>query len=153
MGGVKSAAKIKCSFWPKCHKQDGTCEFVHPTENCQYFPKCTYGDKCLFVHPEIQCKFAESCTRPNCAYKHPQGHRRPPTMTSFSMMNPILLQMSKAFSQSMGGMGGGGQMNPGANKQSSFHGKKPEASAPSENLPAAPKSSAPSSKPTEGPQT
>ena len=119
---AKSAAKIKCSFWPKCHKQDGQCEFVHPTEPCQYFPKCTYGDKCLFVHPEISCKFAEACTRHNCAYKHPQGHKRPAAMGGFGMMNPILMQMSKAFSQA-----GMGSMHQGApNKQQTFGGKKPE---------------------------
>ena len=70
---------------------------------CQYWPKCTYGDKCLYVHPEIQCKFAEACTRPNCAYKHPKGHRPPRAVpSSFNMMNPLLLQMTKAFSAGLG---------------------------------------------------
>jgi hypothetical protein len=49
------------------------CPYVHPTENCKYFPACTNGEKCIYLHPEIECKFGLSCSRQNCAYKHPKG--------------------------------------------------------------------------------
>jgi len=41
------------------------------------------------------------------------------------MMNPILLQMSKAFSQGMGPQGGMGQINT-PSKLGGFAGKKPD---------------------------
>jgi len=68
--GSSDKLQVRCKHWPKCNKTDAQCEYVHPKEECKFFPKCSYGEKCLFIHPEIACKFADSCTRLNCAYKH-----------------------------------------------------------------------------------
>ena len=32
--------KIRCRHWPDCKYEDDECPFVHPTEECPYFPKC-----------------------------------------------------------------------------------------------------------------
>lgn len=70
----KSAKKqIKCKHFPNCNNSDEDCPFIHPTENCKFFPACTNGDKCIYLHPEIECKFGLQCTRQNCVYKHPKG--------------------------------------------------------------------------------
>jgi hypothetical protein len=71
---IKSGKKVKCKHFPKCNKSDEECPFIHPSEQCKYFPACTNGEKCIYLHPEIECKFAMSCNRQNCAYKHPKGH-------------------------------------------------------------------------------
>mmetsp|Transcript_901 Transcript_901/g.564 ORF Transcript_901/g.564 Transcript_901/m.564 type:complete len:89 (+) Transcript_901:1379-1645(+) len=68
--------KQRCRHWPGCKFSNEECEYFHPTEQCQFFPKCTYGDKCLYLHPETECKFGENCTRINCSYKHPPTHKR-----------------------------------------------------------------------------
>ena len=65
--------QVRCKHFPNCNNTDEDCPYVHPKENCKYFPACTHGEKCLFLHPEIECKFGVACTRANCAYKHPGG--------------------------------------------------------------------------------
>ena len=32
--------KIRCWNFPNCSKEASECPFVHPTENCTYFPAC-----------------------------------------------------------------------------------------------------------------
>lgn len=63
--------QVRCRFFPNCSNAD--CPFVHPTEQCKYFPACTNGPKCIYLHPEIDCKYGVACTRQNCNYKHPKG--------------------------------------------------------------------------------
>ena len=43
--------KKKCRFFPNCNNKD--CPFVHPTEECENFPKCMFGVNCLKIHPEV----------------------------------------------------------------------------------------------------
>jgi len=54
-GGDKKM--VKCKHWPKCRESDETCPFVHPKDNCKYFPFCKQGDKCLYIHPEVKSHF------------------------------------------------------------------------------------------------
>ena len=70
-----AAAKkqTRCRHFPNCQKSPEECPYVHPSENCKYFPACTNGEKCIYLHPEIECKFGLTCSRQNCAYKHPKG--------------------------------------------------------------------------------
>ena len=63
--------KKRCLFWPNC--KNDPCEFIHPTEECPKFPKCSFGEQCFYIHPSIPCKFGTYCQRPNCSYTHPQG--------------------------------------------------------------------------------
>ena len=79
---------MRCKHWPKCSKPEGLCEYVHPKDECKFFPKCTYGEKCLFIHPEIACKFGDSCTRMNCSYKHNSRNR---AQNQLSFMKPWFL--------------------------------------------------------------
>jgi len=65
--------QVRCLHFPNCKNTDEECPFVHPKEDCKYFPACTNGEKCIFLHPEVECKFGIQCTRQNCAYKHPKG--------------------------------------------------------------------------------
>ena len=62
-GGEIQKKMIKCRHWPNCKTPAELCPFVHPSENCKYFPACTKGDKCIYIHPEIECKFGINCTR------------------------------------------------------------------------------------------
>jgi len=57
----------RCVFYPNCTKDD--CPFVHPKEDCRYFPNCPYGNLCVYIHPS--CKYLGRCSRPNCMYYHP----------------------------------------------------------------------------------
>lgn len=104
--------KVRCHFFPNCNNSD--CPFVHPTEQCKYFPACSNGAKCLYLHPETDCKFGLSCTRQNCNYKHPKG--RPANyggagkaMNSVQMMQTIALVMA---AQGRGGLGGAKYYGP-----------------------------------------
>jgi hypothetical protein len=63
----------KCVYFPNC--KNPACEFVHPEENCPWFPKCAYGEACFYIHPEIMCKYGVYCQRENCSYKHPLVHK------------------------------------------------------------------------------
>lgn len=69
----KWAGKIRkrCNFWPNCKNED--CQYIHPSENCPKFPKCSFGDQCFYIHPTIPCKYGVYCQRPNCSYVHPTG--------------------------------------------------------------------------------
>ena len=58
-GSGDTKLQVRCKHWPKCNKTDAQCEYVHPKEECKFFPKCGFGDKCLFIHPEIPCKFGD----------------------------------------------------------------------------------------------
>lgn len=66
----KDAFKVRCKNWPKCNNI--FCRFFHPTELCQYFPSCVYGDKCIYIHPMISCKYGDHCKRIHCNYSHPK---------------------------------------------------------------------------------
>ena len=61
--GEKKKKLVKCKHFPNCNMSAEDCPFVHPTENCKYFPACTNGEKCIYIHPEIECKFGISCSR------------------------------------------------------------------------------------------
>ena len=50
---VENKKMVKCKHWPNCRETDEACPFVHPKDNCKYFPFCTQGDKCLYIHPEV----------------------------------------------------------------------------------------------------
>lgn len=98
---------VRCRFFPNCNNTD--CPFVHPTEQCKYFPACSNGAKCLFLHPEIDCKFGVSCTRQNCNYKHPKG--RPSGMGRGGHGGPMgNMQMMQAVALMMAAQGGRGGM-------------------------------------------
>jgi len=47
---------VKCKHWPNCRESDEACPFVHPKDNCKYFPFCTLAVKCLYIHPEVSLK-------------------------------------------------------------------------------------------------
>lgn len=32
--------RIRCRHWPNCNNTDEECPYVHPKEDCPYFPKC-----------------------------------------------------------------------------------------------------------------
>ena len=70
---INEKMKVRCRHWPKCNLSDLECPYIHPKEECPFFPKCTFGEKCIMIHPDIQCKFGTKCTRDNCSYKHPKG--------------------------------------------------------------------------------
>jgi len=63
--------KKRCLYWPNCKSEE--CQYIHPTEDCPKFPKCSFGAQCFYVHPTIVCKYGYYCQRPNCSYEHPQG--------------------------------------------------------------------------------
>jgi len=67
-----SKKKIRCKNWPNC--KNDKCEYLHPSETCQYFPKCQFGSQCLYIHPNIPCKYGFYCTRINCSYSHSSGY-------------------------------------------------------------------------------
>ena len=85
--GKTDKSQIRCKHWPKCNFAANQCEYHHPTQECKYFPKSSYGDKCLYIHPEIPCKFGDACTRMNCAYSHKHIRNR----SSLLMMKPLLM--------------------------------------------------------------
>jgi len=58
--------KKRCKNWPNC--KNDKCEYHHPKETCQFFPKCQFGNSCLNIHPNIPCKYGFYCTRINCSY-------------------------------------------------------------------------------------
>lgn len=60
--------KKKCNKWPLC--KDLNCPFYHPTEMCEFFPNCKFGNKCLKIHPAVNCKFGDKCKNPNCPFVH-----------------------------------------------------------------------------------
>ena len=98
--GAPNKVQIRCKHWPKCNKTEAQCEFVHPKDDCKFFPKCTYGDKCLFIHPEISCKFGDSCQRLNCAYKHSSariGHHRGAAQSMIYNMKPFLMMAAQGM--------------------------------------------------------
>lgn len=80
-----NAKQIRCKHFPDCKKAAEECAFHHPTEECKFFPKCTYGEKCMYLHPEVQCKFGDNCNRMNCSYKHSK-HRQ-----QMMQFNPLML--------------------------------------------------------------
>lgn len=53
---------VKCKHWPNCRDSDEACAFVHPKDNCKYFPFCTQGDKCLYIHPEVSSLLNHRCS-------------------------------------------------------------------------------------------
>lgn len=89
----KATPKTRCRHFPNCKKTESECPYLHPTEECKFFPKCTYGDKCLFIHPETLCKYADACNRMNCAFKHSKQKQQ---MIAF---NPLMMmqQMPMMF--------------------------------------------------------
>lgn len=72
--------KKRCKNWPNCKNEK--CEYHHPKETCQFFPKCQFGNSCLNIHPNIPCKYGFYCTRINCSYSHSSGYN-PPMYQSF----------------------------------------------------------------------
>lgn len=32
--------KVKCRHYPNCNLSDEECPFIHPKEDCPFFPKC-----------------------------------------------------------------------------------------------------------------
>lgn len=58
---VSGKKKIRCRHFPNCTNTE--CPFIHPTEDCKFFPACTNGDRCIYIHPEVECKFGAQCTR------------------------------------------------------------------------------------------
>ncbi|KAJ2836517.1 hypothetical protein J3B01_002776 [Coemansia erecta] len=42
-------AKRRCRFWPACSNRN--CKYVHPQQECQAFPQCSFGTNCIYVHP------------------------------------------------------------------------------------------------------
>eukprot|EP00347_Sterkiella_histriomuscorum_P011462 403372361 len=97
----KEKKLVKCRHYPHCKHTDEECPYHHPQEQCEFFPKCTFGEKCLNIHPDIPCKFGISCYNPKCQYTHPKGR-----MAS-GAMNPAQLQktLSMFMMASMGMMG------------------------------------------------
>lgn len=69
----KFVGKIRkrCAYWPQCTNEE--CSYIHPTENCPKFPKCSFGESCFYLHPSIPCRFGLYCQRPGCSYVHPAG--------------------------------------------------------------------------------
>lgn len=41
----------RCVYFPHCKNTE--CDYVHPEENCPWFPKCVYGEGCYYIHPEV----------------------------------------------------------------------------------------------------
>ena len=54
-GGAGAVEKklVKCKHYPNCRQTDETCPFVHPKDNCKFFPFCDKGDKCLYIHADV----------------------------------------------------------------------------------------------------
>ena len=86
---------IRCKHWPKCSKPDDQCEYVHPKEECKFFPKCTYGEKCIYVHPDVPCRFGDSCTRYNCNFKHSKNHKEKSSL--LYQMKPWLMMAAQGM--------------------------------------------------------
>ncbi|KAJ2298582.1 hypothetical protein IW139_002213 [Coemansia sp. RSA 353] len=42
-------AKRRCRFWPACSNRN--CKYIHPQQECQAFPQCSFGTNCIYVHP------------------------------------------------------------------------------------------------------
>ncbi|CDW76331.1 zinc finger ccch domain-containing protein 14 [Stylonychia lemnae] len=94
--------RIRCRHFPNCKNTDEECPYHHPKELCEFFPKCTFGEKCLNLHPDIECKFGLNCTRQNCSYKHPKGRALGGGMNSAALQKTLGLLMMAG----MGVMGG-----------------------------------------------
>jgi hypothetical protein len=49
----KFVGKIRkrCAYWPQCTNEE--CSYIHPTENCPKFPKCSFGESCFYLHPTV----------------------------------------------------------------------------------------------------
>jgi hypothetical protein len=47
----KDPSKVRCRHWPVCKDKD--CPYVHPSEQCTFFPNCRFGDKCIKIHPSV----------------------------------------------------------------------------------------------------
>ncbi len=45
--------RVKCKHWPNCNNTDEECPYIHPKEECPYFPKCQFGEKCIYIHPDV----------------------------------------------------------------------------------------------------
>ena len=88
---------VRCKHWPKCNKTDEQCEYVHPQEECKFFPKCSYGAKCMYVHPDVPCKYGDACTRYNCNYRHSKNHRESSNL--LYSMKPWLMMAAQGMMQ------------------------------------------------------
>jgi hypothetical protein len=44
---------VKCVHYPKCRFSDDECPYIHPTEECPFFPECKFADKCMYIHPDV----------------------------------------------------------------------------------------------------
>jgi len=73
--GEEDKKSKRCKNWPNC--KNDNCEYHHPKETCQFFPKCQFGNVCLNIHPNIPCKYGFYCTRINCSYSHSSGYNPP----------------------------------------------------------------------------
>ena len=87
--------KKKCMYYPGCKNED--CPYIHPTEPCPKFPKCTFGESCFYLHPSIPCKFGIYCQRPNCSYMHPQMMQAP--MAGFAAYGTSPYQAPNSYMQ------------------------------------------------------
>ncbi len=66
---------------------------MHPTENCEFFPRCRFGADCLKLHPP--CRYGDRCTNMSCLYEHGARHRRQTqSMRDMCRGNPMLTMMS-----------------------------------------------------------
>lgn len=90
---VPKKKQVRCKHFPNCMNSEEDCPFIHPKENCKYFPACTNGEKCIFLHPDIDCKFGVQCTRQNCAYKHPKGKSVVKSINPLNQMNNVMQMM------------------------------------------------------------
>lgn len=65
---VQKEKAVRCPQFPVCKAE--SCPFFHPTEQCRFFPNCSFPDACLYVHPVIPCRFQEHCSNPSCNFQH-----------------------------------------------------------------------------------
>ncbi|KAJ2703859.1 hypothetical protein FB645_003736 [Coemansia sp. IMI 203386] len=63
-------AKRRCRFWPSCSNRN--CKYRHPSQTCNAYPNCTFGNNCIYIHPSDAQKINSVISR-----MHGDGTRRP----------------------------------------------------------------------------